>query len=123
MEGRRLAVDITADLAPRPAAWYSDKWCPDLDPEDAHERIRNWCSRGKIPGAFHGPDGKWWVQPLLLLNWEPAVEETEETTTSEGDGGSRDGGPARPDDAPRQKDDQRAHGLRRLENGQGQGAV
>jgi hypothetical protein len=42
-----------------------------LDPNKTGDvkTMNNWCLLKKVPGAFHGPDGAWWVNPILMLKW------------------------------------------------------
>ena len=120
MQPSELVVHITTDMTPRPAVFYAATWCPGTEPDLARERICDWCRRGKVPGAYKGPDGAWWVKPLVLINWElPGEEEASgQTTKSEGDGLRRDRRAQREDGPPCPADDQWPGDLRPLEERQ-----
>lgn len=66
---RPLSVTIALQhpdaLIPRPVAEYAALW------GTSSEQARRWAQLGKIPGAFKGPDGSWWVNPLQLIGWAP----------------------------------------------------
>jgi len=78
-----VTIIVQTDPMPRPVAAYAEMWGKTI------EAINRWCRDGKVPGAFRGPDGAWWVKPLLLWNWTPSEVDDEERE------GSRDGGPDR----------------------------
>lgn len=62
-------VVLGIDMVAQPVKNLMPRW--GLDPGDRNDqaKVNTWCLTGKVPGAFKGPDGTWWVNPILMLRW------------------------------------------------------
>lgn len=70
-----MSIVITGEFTPRPATSYAELWGLDAECRNDMVKLNNWCNMGKIPGAFKGPDGSWWVNPLKMLAWSDGKPE------------------------------------------------
>ena len=62
-------IIITFDPTPRPVSSYAELWGKDP------KTLNAWCAKGWVPGAYRHPSGQWFVRPLELIGFEPAMAE------------------------------------------------